>query len=270
MNDGTMDDPSAQSEEHNAAQQPAPQVAEHEEAAAEETAPRPKRQLDLGEVIKSTSDLLLAMEASGSAFNELSNEEAPEADVDALLADAQAREEDNDRVFGGEAEALSQLHTMEDTELRAQVHAKARMYWRRASTSSKGGLALSDSYDNISDPGADQTILNPERLRRQLKELLGVVVQLSDQHAELIELVCNTKQQDEEIIAERYQEEVASILAEYDVLAMEHDALSKVHFKKRNLALGKMRALLLQLDELNERYGEHDFLDLKTREIPSE
>ena len=226
--------------------------------------------LDIGEVIATTAALLDDMERSGSDFNRLTGEDLSDAEFTEACTRAEEREQGNDRVFGSEHDACATLRSIEDAEIRAQLHRKARDYWRRAATSDKVANALADSYETSREPGADPRVLNPERFRKQLKELLGVVVSLSEQRAGLVALIFESRDRYEELINARYHDETETLLAEFDVLGMERHGLSKVHFKKRAQIMEEMRAKLAELEEVNARFSCYEFVSCQTRELPAE
>jgi hypothetical protein len=243
-----------------------------DDAAPDEGKPqekKPRRELDTGVVISMTSGLLKDMVQSGSDFRTLSASSVSDEEFEEMCERAQEREEKNDRVFSGEKDALVTLRGIEDDELNVQIHKKARDYARRASTSNKVALALGDSYDNSLEPGADPEILNPERLRRQLKELLSVVVSLSEQRAGLVDYITSSKAHFEELIEKRYHDRTETLLAEFDVLGMEFSGLSKMHFKRRSALREEMKEKLEELDKINAEYTDYAFIEVQTRELPT-
>lgn len=234
------------------------------------TAEQTHKALDLGKTIATTAALLQQMERSGEDLNALSSVGFDEGDWEDIWKAAQLREQENDRVFLGELEAFRALHAVSEPSLLSKVHAQSRLYWRRACTSAKVGLALDDSYDAAMSPGADPDILNPERFRKQLGELLGVIVSLSEQHAELIALVREVEQENKQLAQKTYADRTTGLLAEYDALELQRQACPKIRFGKRRELLQKMRERLEELARINESYAGIDYIELQTRELPEQ
>lgn len=236
----------------------------------DETPERHRTPIDLGQTIATTAALLQDMERSGEDFNGLSAPGFDEGRWEQVWKAAEKREQDNDHVFAGELEAFRALHAISDPLLLSKIHTASRLYWRRASTSAKVGLALDDSYDAAMSPGADPTILNPGRFRKQLKELLGVIVSLSEQHDELIALIRETENENKQLAQKTYDDRTTGLLAEYDALDLQRQACPKFRFNKRKELLGKMRERLEKLAEINESYAGIDYIELQTRVLPED
>ncbi len=226
--------------------------------------------VDTGEVIKSTAELLEQLEQCGNAFNILSYGNTQNSDFARMRAQAATREEDNENVFLGDKDALEKLWDIEDPEILSDIHMQSRNFWRRASTSNKVAHALEEGYSALDDPPSTAAPIAPEKARKQIKELLGVVVSLAEQRAELIASISESYDRYEELVKQHYKDATESVLAEFDVLGMQRKGLSKVHFKKRAQLLSEMKELLAKIEEANERYSMHSFIDIKTRELPTD
>ena len=237
--------------------------------AMETTQDRTDDTLEVGEALRRVAMLLDIIEQSGKDFDTLTAPELDERTWEELRERAHDRETWNPHVFEGETEAFDRLREVENGEIRAEAHKQILFYQRRAKTSGRIASALHHSYEQAEfHERCGKGSIDYSDYKKKLKELLGVVHALTEEHEQIVTLAQDAQLGDHECVMRRYEEQVAPLLEAFDDTCQRYRSTAKVHFKKRKALSSELKSRLARIDETNKVFEHYSFMEFHTRSMP--